>query len=212
MNRLLTVVTFLPLVGLAVIAVGGRWLKDDATRVIALVTSLATFVVSLAVLGRFEQNEPGFQMVEQATWVADVGLQYLVGIDGISLWMVLLTTFMFPVAILASWKIERSVRLYMGAMLALETAVVGSFLALDLLLFFIFFEALLVPMYLLIGGWGGERRVYAAVKFFLYTMAGSAFLLVSTLFLYSRSGAGPRRSEHVRPASAGRGREAGFPS
>ena len=116
-----------------------------------------------------------------------VGLQYLVGVDGISLWMVLLTTFLFPIAILASWKIEKDVRLYMGAMLALETAVLGSFLALDLLLFFVFFEAILVPMYLLIGGWGGERRVYAAMKFFLYTMAGSAFLLVATLFLYSQS-------------------------
>ena len=141
--------------------------------------ALATFVVSLVVLGRFDQGDAGFQMVEHATWVKDVGLQYLVGIDGISIWMVLLTTFLFPVAVLASWKIDKDVRLYMGAMLALETAVLGSFVSLDLLLFFLFFEAILVPMYLLIGGWGGERRVYAAVKFFLYTMAGSAFLLVA---------------------------------
>ena len=189
MNRLLTIVTFLPLVGLVVIMVGGKELKDDAARWITLVVALATFVVSLVVLGRFEQGDPGFQMVEHATWVKDVGLQYLVGIDGISIWMVLLTTFLFPVAVLASWKIDKDVRLYMGAMLALETAVLGSFVSLDLLLFFLFFEAILVPMYLLIGGWGGERRVYAAVKFFLYTMAGSAFLLVSIIFLYSRSGA-----------------------
>ena len=114
-----------------------------------------------------------------------IGLQYLVGIDGISLWMVLLTTFLFPLAVLASWTVEKDVRLYMAAMLVLETAVLGSFVALDLLLFFVFFEAMLVPMYLMIGGWGGERRVYAAVKFFLYTMAGSAFLLVGILFLYS---------------------------
>ena len=188
-NRLLTIVTFLPLVGLVVIMVGGKELKDDAARWITLVVALATFVVSLVVLGRFDQGDPGFQMVEHATWVKDVGLQYLVGIDGISIWMVLLTTFLFPVAVLASWKIDKDVRLYMGAMLALETAVLGSFVSLDLLLFFLFFEAILVPMYLLIGGWGGERRVYAAVKFFLYTMAGSAFLLVSIIFLYSRSGA-----------------------
>ena len=188
-NRLLTIVTFLPLVGLLVIMVGGKELKDDAARWITLVVALATFVVSLVVLGRFDQGDAGFQMVEHATWVKDVGLQYLVGIDGISIWMVLLTTFLFPVAVLASWKIDKDVRLYMGAMLALETAVLGSFVSLDLLLFFLFFEAILVPMYLLIGGWGGERRVYAAVKFFLYTMAGSAFLLVSIIFLYSRSGA-----------------------
>ena len=119
-----------------------------------------------------------------------IGLQYLVGIDGVSLWMVLLTTFLFPLSVLASWTVKKNVRLYMASMLVLETAVLGSFVALDLLLFFVFFEALLVPMYLIIGGWGGERRIYAAVKFFLYTMAGSAFLLVGILFLYSRS-AGP---------------------
>ena len=99
----------------------------------------------------------------------------------------LLTTFLFPVSVLASWTVTTEIRRYMVAMLALETAVLGSFLALDLLLFFIFFEAILVPMYLLIGGWGGERRVYAAMKFFLFTMAGSAFLLVAILFLYARA-------------------------
>jgi len=119
----------------------------------------------------------------------DEPMQYLVGIDGISLWLVLLTTFLFPISVLASWTVQTDVRRYMLAMLALETAVVGSFLALDLIVFFIFFEALLVPMYLLIGGWGGERRVYAAMKFFLYTMVGSAFLLVAILFLYSKANA-----------------------
>ena len=188
-GKLLTFTTFLPLVGLAVLVVGGRALKDDGARWVALATALVTFAVSLLVLRDFDTTADGYQLVEQATWVKSVGLQYLLGIDGISLWLVLLTTFLFPVAILASWKIDRDVRLYMGAMLALETAVVGSFLALDLLLFFLFFEAILVPMYLLIGGWGGERRVYAAVKFFLFTMAGSAFLLVAILFLYAK-GAG----------------------
>jgi NADH-quinone oxidoreductase subunit M len=188
-SHILTLTTFLPLVGLVLIAAGGRTLTDDGARGIGMIASLATFVVSLVVLGRFDGAQSGFQMVEQATWVQGVGLQYLVGVDGISIWMVLLTTFLFPVAILASWKIETNVRMYMASMLALETAVLGSFVALDLLLFFLFFEALLVPMYLIIGGWGGERRVYAAVKFFLFTMAGSAFLLVATLFLYSRSGA-----------------------
>ena len=135
----------------------------------------------------------------------ELGLQYLLGIDGVSLWMVLLTTFLFPLSVLASWPVEKNVRLFMASMLVLETAVLGTFVALDLLLFFVFFEALLVPMYLIIGGWGGERRIYAAVKFFLYTMAGSAFLLVGILFLYSRS-AGPVGTRHVRhPAADARG-------
>ena len=173
MSHLLTVTTFLPLVGLVVLVVGGRALKDDAARATALVTTLATFVVSLAILGRFDPAQPGFQLVERAAWVPSVGLQYLVGIDGISIWMVLLTTFLFPVAIarLAGGSRRTSACTWARCSL-LETAVIGTFLALDLLLFFLFFEAMLVPMYLLIGGWGGERRIYAAVKFFLYTMAG----------------------------------------
>ena len=188
MTHLLSVTTFLPLVGVLALLLGGRSMRDDTAKVVALVTALLTFVASLAILGRFDGSFGGFQLVEQATWVKSVGLSYLVGIDGISLWMVLLTTFLFPVAILASWKTDKDVRLYMVAMLGLETAVLGSFVALDLLLFFVFFEAILVPMYLLIGGWGGERRIYAAIKFFLFTMAGSAFLLLGIVFLYSAAG------------------------
>ncbi len=188
-DHLLSIVTFLPLVG-AVVLLLWRGAFDNAARATALLTTVATFVMSLAVLGRFDRTQAGFQMVEHAIWVKGLGLQYLVGVDGVSLWMVLLTTFLMPIAVLASWPVDRNVRLYMSAMLVLETAVLGSFLALDLLLFFLFFEAMLVPMYLIIGGWGGERRVYAAVKFFLFTMAGSAFLLVAILFLYSKA-AGP---------------------
>ena len=188
-GHLLSVVIFLPLLGVVGLLLGGRQITDNGARWIALLTTLVTFAVSLAVLGRFDRADAGFQLVEQASWVPGIGLQYLVGIDGISLWLVLLTTFLFPISVLASWKITTEVRRYMLAMLALETAVVGSFLALDLIVFFIFFEAMLVPMYLLIGGWGGERRVYAAVKFFLYTMLGSAFLLVAILFLYATANA-----------------------
>jgi NADH-quinone oxidoreductase subunit M len=186
---LLSVVIFLPLVGVAALLLAGPRVSDTAARWIALATTLATFGVALVIWSRFAEGQAGFQMLEQASWVPSVGLQYLVGIDGISLWLVLLTAFLFPVSVLASWTITTNVRRYMLAMLVLETTVVGVFLALDLILFFIFFEALLVPMYLLIGGWGGERRVYAALKFFLYTMAGSAFLLVAILFLYSRASA-----------------------
>ncbi|MGZ8651400.1 MAG: proton-conducting transporter transmembrane domain-containing protein, partial [Actinomycetota bacterium] len=185
-DHLLTIVTFMPLVG-AVVLLLWRGAPDNSARSAAMLTSVATFIVSLAVLGRFERADAAFQMVERATWVKSIGLQYLVGVDGVSLWMVLLTTFLFPLSVLASWTVEKNVRLYMVSTLVLETAVIGSFVALDLLLFFVFFEALLVPMYLIIGGWGGERRIYAALKFFLYTMAGSAFLLVGILFLFSRS-------------------------
>jgi NADH-quinone oxidoreductase subunit M len=144
--------------------------------------------VSLGMLGRFDGSVAGFQMVERADWVRSLHLQYLLGVDGVSLFMVLLTTFLMPIAILASWRVERNVRGFMVAMLLLETAVVGTFLSLDLLLFFLFFEAMLFPMYLIIGGWGYERRIYAAVKFFLFTMFGSAFLLVAILFLYAKGG------------------------
>jgi len=197
-GHLLTVVIFLPLLGVLGLSVAGRTVSDTGARWIALATTVATFAVSLAVLARFTQSDPGFQMVEQASWVPGIGLQYLVGIDGISLWLVLLTTFLFPISVLASWTITTDVRRYMVSMLFLETAVLGCFLALDLVVFFIFFEALLIPMYLLIGGWGGERRVYAAVKFFLYTMAGSAFLLVAILFLYAKANAAGAGTFDVR--------------
>jgi NADH-quinone oxidoreductase subunit M len=191
-NKLLTLTLFLPLLGALMVLAGGRGLKDDAARWVALGASLVAFIVSLVVLGRFDpSSEQPFQMVEVARWVPSIGLSYAVGVDGVSIWLLLLTTFLFPVSILASWSITTDVRRYLAAILALETAVIGTFLALDLLLFFLFFEALLVPMYLLIGGWGGPRRVYAAIKFFLFTMAGSAFLLVAILFLYAQQ-SGPR--------------------
>jgi len=186
----LTLTTFLPLVGVPVL-LAWRGMRDDLARAFALLVSVITFIVSLGMLGRFDGALSGFQMIEQATWVRSLHLRYLVGVDGVSLFMVLLTTFLMPIAILASWKIEKNVRLYMAAFLFLETGMIGTFLALDLLLFFLFFEAILFPMYLIIGAWGGERRVYAAVKFFLFTMLGSAFLLVAILVLYSKSGTLP---------------------
>ena len=187
-QHLLTFAILFPLVGATLIAVVGRRIDDRDTRILALLTTLATFGVSLLVLRDYQIGTTGYQMVDRASWVRSLGLQYLVGVDGISLWLMLLTTFLFPISVLASWKIETNVARYMVAILVLESAVLGSFLALDLLLFFLFFEAILVPMYLIIGGWGSGNRVYAAIKFFLFTMAGSAFLLVAILFLYSRSG------------------------
>jgi NADH-quinone oxidoreductase subunit M len=182
----LTVVTFVPLAGAAVaVLIPARSL--EAHRLWALLVTVATFGVSLAMLGVYPGG-PGFHLVERATWVGPLNFQYVLGVDGISLFMVLLTTFLMPAAVLVSWRIEQQVKYFMIAFLVLETAMIGSFVALDLLLFFLFFEALLFPMYLIIGGWGSERRVYAAVKFFLFTMAGSAFLLVAILFLYFRAG------------------------
>src|SRR2546430_7689707 len=179
----LTVVTFAPLAGaVLLVLVPGRAIT--VLRAGALAVTLARFGFSVGLLPAFKGGTPGFQLVERHMWVRALNLQYIVGVDGISLFMVLLTTFLMPAAILVSWKIERQAKYYMVAFLVLETAMIGSFVALDLLLFFLFFEALLFSMYLIIGGWGSERRVYAAVKFFLFTMAGSAFLLVSILFLY----------------------------
>lgn len=162
--------------------------RDGLWRWGALVVTVGTFVVSLGILGAFDASESGFQLVERARWVEPLNFQYLLGVDGISLFMVLLTTFLMPLAVLASWKAEDRVPYFMASMLVLETALLGTFVALDLLLFFVFFEGMLFPMYLVIGIWGYERRVYAAVKFFLYTMAGSALLLVAILFLYFRAG------------------------
>jgi NADH-quinone oxidoreductase subunit M len=197
-DHLLTVVIFLPILGVVGLLLAGPRVSDSGARWVTLIATLATFAVSLVVLSRFTTSDPGFQMVEQASWVPSIGLQYLVGVDGISLWLMLLTTFLFPISVLASWTVTTDVRRYMLSMLALETAVVGTFLALDLIVFFVFFEAMLVPMYLLIGGWGGERRVYAAIKFFLYTMAGSAFLLVAILFLYAKANAAGAGTFDVR--------------
>jgi NADH-quinone oxidoreductase subunit M len=184
----LTAVTFAPLGGAMLVAlVPGR--RVGLQRTVALVSTVAVFGLSVAMLWPYDTAEAGFQLVERATWVESLNFQYIMGIDGISLCLGLLTTFLLPAAMLVSWKIEKQVKYYLVSFLVLQTAMIGSFLALDLLLFFLFFEALLFPMYLIIGGWGYERRVYAAVKFFLFTMAGSAFLLVSILFLYFRAGA-----------------------
>jgi len=186
----LSLTVFLPLVGVPVLLASPR-IRDDLARGIALVVSVATFIVSLGMLGAFDGSRSGFQLVESATWIRSPSVRYLVGVDGISLFLVVLTTFLMPIAILASWNVDKQVRLYMATMLVLETAMLGTFLALDLLLFFLFFEAMLFPMYLIIGEWGSERRIYAAVKFFLFTMAGSAFLFVAILFLYFRSASLP---------------------
>jgi NADH-quinone oxidoreductase subunit M len=178
----LTITLFLPIAGaLVVLLVPG--LADRMVRVIALAVTVATFAVSLGILANFDRGAGGYQMIDQATWVKSLGMKYAVGVDGISLFLVLLTTFLFVIAVLASFREARSPRMLMATILALETFCIGTFVSLDLLLFFLFFEATLFPGYLLIAGWGGERRAGAAIKFFIYTMAGSAFLFVAVLFV-----------------------------
>jgi NADH-quinone oxidoreductase subunit M len=198
----ITITVFLPVAGAAVMvlfgsigrmAIRGRVearveREAEAARWWALLVSVATFGTSVAILTAFRGGTSGLQLVERASWVGPLNFQYVVGVDGISVFMVLLTTFLMPLSVLASWRLDRQVPYLMASLLLLETAMLGAFVALDLLLFFVFFEGLLFPMYLLIGVWGSGRRVYAAVKFFLFTMAGSALLLVAILFLYFRAG------------------------
>jgi len=157
----------------------------NALRWGALVAMLVTFGVSLGLYPRFDSALPGMQLSEHSAWISSVGIFYHLGVDGISLPLVLLTTFLSPIAFLGAWHgITTKVKEFAMFMLLLETAMLGAFLALDLFLFFIFWEAMLIPMYLIIGIWGGENRLYATVKFILYTMAGSALMLVAIMALY----------------------------
>src|SRR2546423_12708080 len=144
--------------------------------------ALATAALSVEMLLEFKRGVGGFQFVTQHVWISTFGISWKLGVDGISLFLVLLSALLFPLAIVGP-KVHRDVKSYIAWMLLLEAGCLGTFLALDLFLFFLFFEVVLVPMYFLIGGWGYERRVYAALKFFIYTMAGSAFLFVSILTL-----------------------------
>ncbi len=188
---ILSVVTFLPTLGallIYVMARGGDEAANRNARWIALWTTVVTFAVSLILIARFDPANTDFQFVEQATWLA-TGIRYHMGVDGISLPFVILTTALMPLCIIASWKsITSRVPAYMMAFLILETLMVGTFSALDLLLFYVFFEGGLIPMFLIIGIWGGPRRVYATFKFFLYTLLGSVLMLLAIMALYWNAG------------------------
>jgi NADH-quinone oxidoreductase subunit M len=188
---ILSLVTFLPIVGVAlvyVLARGGDEAANRNARWIALWTTLITFVVSLILVWRFDPAQPDFQFVEKAPWLANA-ITYHMGVDGISLPFVILTTALMPFCIIASWKsVTMRVREYMMAFLLLETLMVGTFSALDLVLFYLFFEGGLIPMFLIIGVWGGPRRVYASFKFFLYTLLGSVLMLLAIMALYWNAG------------------------
>jgi NADH-quinone oxidoreductase subunit M len=187
---ILSIVTFLPLVGaLAALLVPG----DDAVsrrnlRVIALLTTVVTFVLSLSIAVRFDAGVAGFQLEETSAWLGGY-FSYHVGVDGISVMFVLLTTLLMPFAILASWEtVEVRVKEYMIAFLVLETLMIGVFTALDAMLFYVFFEAGLIPMFIIIGVWGGPRRVYASFKFFLYTLLGSVLMLIAMIAMIVDAG------------------------
>src|SRR5690242_8967600 len=188
---LLSLITFLPLAGAAIILFvrGDESVVAQNSRWTALWTSLVVFLLSLFLWFRFDKSTADFQFVEQVEWLPDFGIGYHMGVDGLSVLFVLLSTALTPICILASWEaIENRVREYMIAFLILETMMVGMFAALDMVVFFIFFEAVLIPMFLIIGVWGGPRRVYAAFKFFLYTFAGSVFMLLAILWLWYNAG------------------------
>jgi NADH-quinone oxidoreductase subunit M len=188
---ILSLVTFLPLAGALLLAVSVR--GDDAAaqrnaRWIALWTTLITFAVSLLIWRDFDPANAGFQFVEQKEWIGG-NITYKMGVDGISMLFVILTTFLMPICILASWRsIETRVKEYMIAFLVLETLMIGVFCALDMVLFYLFFEGGLIPMFLIIGVWGGKRRVYASFKFFLYTLLGSLLMLLALMAMYGVAG------------------------
>jgi NADH-quinone oxidoreductase subunit M len=190
MRNVLSWITYLPaLFGLAVMVLPRR--REGLIKTFALAGSLLTFLISLTLLGGFDGARGGMQFEESAAWIQAPGFRvaHHLGIDGISLFLVLLTAFLTPLAILSSWRsISKRLRQYLACLLVLETGIIGVFCALDLVLFYVFWEVMLIPMYFLIGIWGGERRVYAAVKFILYTMAGSLLMLVAILYLYYHAG------------------------
>ena len=189
MSAVLSTVTFLPVLGALVIFLVPRR-SEELIKVVALITSLIAFVVSVPLYTRFDAGTAEYQFVEQHAWMPAFGISYHLGVDGISLLLVLLTTFLMPLTVLSAWHaIESRWKEFAVVMLLLETGMLGVFVALDLFLFYVFWEAMLIPMYLIIGIWGGGNRVYAAIKFILYTLAGSLLMLVAILALYFRHGA-----------------------
>src|SRR5688572_10785029 len=180
---LLSTFLWLPIAGAVVLAFFPR-AATTAVKGFGLAVSVATFIISLGVLRGWDDAQAGFQFIENKAWIPQWGINYSLGIDGISLWLTLLTTFLVPLIFLAGWNsLHKHPKEYVISFLVMETAMIGAFLATDLLLFYIFFELMLLPMYLVIGVWGGANRIYAAVKFFLFTIAGSLLMLLAIIYL-----------------------------
>ena len=179
----LTLVILLPVVGaLALLAIPSE--QMETIRRVGLSVALSVFVLSLGLLWQFDSGKAGYQVETDVPWISIPEIHFHIGIDGISLWLILLTTFLMPIALLASWNIGERVKAFFALFLLLETGMLGVFASLDLFLFYVFWEVSLVPMYFIIGVWGHGRRIYAAVKFFLFTMAGSVLMLVAIVWLY----------------------------
>ena len=187
MTHLLSSLVVLPLVAAVIVYFAGHNPEKGApaARWLALISTLVIFAYSLLLLTGFDGTSAAFQFEEKYPWFVGYDINFRLGVDGISLWMVLLTTFLMPICVLCSWhSIEKRVAEFMALFLVLESLVIGTFVAMDLLLFYLFFEAVLIPMYLIIGIWGGANRIYASYKFFLYTLAGSVLFLLALLYLY----------------------------
>lgn len=180
---LLSILIFLPVFFTLVVL---AWPQKNSVKHVAFVLSLIEFFVSLLVLQKFDMQTAALQMVENTSWVQRFGISYFIAIDGISLMLVMLTTFLTPIIVLASWNsIEERIKGFFAALFVLQTAMLGSFLALDAILFYVFWELSLVPMYFMVGIWGGTRRIYATLKFFIYTMAGSVLMLLAIIYMMS---------------------------
>jgi len=207
---ILTMITFMPLVGALMIMLipTDNPVAERNIKNVALFTTIITFIASLYIWVNFDETTAGFQFVERYEWIGSF-MSYHMGVDGISMLFVILSTFLMPFCILASWKsVKKDIKSYMIAFLVLETFMIGVFCALDIMLFYIFFEAGLIPMFLIIGIWGGKRRVYASFKFFLYTLLGSVLMLLAIMAIYWQTKTtdivlllDPSRAESVIPAS-----------
>src|SRR5688572_29507079 len=187
-DHLLSIVTYTPLAGALILLLPGFDRRPQAARWIANIVAFVGFLVSLPLWFWFDKGKDGFQFVERAPWIPGIGVQYFFGVDGVSVLLILMTTLLGSIAILSSWSaIHDRVRPYYVFLLLLQTGMIGVFCSLDMFLFYVFWEVMLVPMYFLIGIWGGANRLYAAIKFFLYTLVGSVVMLVAILALYFHS-------------------------
>src|SRR3954469_9350484 len=187
-SHLLTLVIFLPLLGAVLVALLPRG-EGGQHKGVAFIASLAPFALSIPLWTGFRGVAGKYAFEQRSEWAPTLGFSYHIGLDGVALLLVMLTTFLGPIVVLSSWKyIQERVKVYCIALLFLETAMLGTLAALDLVLFYVFWEAMLIPMYLLIGMWGSERRIYAAVKFFLFTFIGSVLMLLAIFWLWSNAG------------------------
>ena len=200
---LLSVLIWLPILGGLVVLISGRSTKGNALRVdrwLALVFSVSIFALSVPLYTGFDSATSAMQFVERLPWITSFNVEYFLGVDGISMPLILLTTFLTPLIVIAGWEvIKKQPAQYFAAFLILEGCMIGVFAAVDALLFYVFWEAMLIPMFIIIGVWGGERRVYATIKFFLYTFLGSVFMLIALIYLYLQAGSYSILDFHALP-------------